>query len=239
VKEYDLNGMVIKQIPDSVDPPRLSPALIEAITQIVFGVTTTISPCDVIFIFGGSHPGLWEKGAEAYFKDLGRDIIATGGYNLKAYANQSKRDTVKTESERIRRELIRSGVPDKNIFIETRSTNSYENVRFAQEVYDFKSVSSILVVCKSYAVGRQIRTLKAQFASVVNIIPFPFDTYLGGDGRFVTKDNWMIFTETRAYIFANLLKIYSYGQKGYIVPIENLSDELSAKIEESIIYLPN
>jgi hypothetical protein len=37
--------------------------IIEEITRIVFEEADEkiIRPCDVIFVFGGSHPGLWEK----------------------------------------------------------------------------------------------------------------------------------------------------------------------------------
>ena len=38
----------------------------------------------------------------------------------------------------------------------------------------------------------------------------------------------MDFQESQAYMFANLLKIVQYGQAGHWVPVDDLSDELSA-----------
>jgi uncharacterized SAM-binding protein YcdF (DUF218 family) len=223
--------MVTKHIPYYVDPPLLSPSLIEEITNIIFGEPGAPRPCDVIFIFGGSHPGLWENGSEAYFKGLGKDIIATGGYKPTALRHASWQDDQRPESEVIRRELIRLGVPEESIYIETKSTNTYENVRLALEIYDFDCVSSVLAICKSYAVGRQVRTLKAQLDPDVQIIPYPFDTHLGGDGPFVTRENWMDYQKGRAYMFANLLKIHHYGQAGHLVPVIGLSDELGTILQ--------
>ena len=223
--------MALKQIPYYVDPPSLSPALIEKITSILFGAPIAPKPCDLIFIFGGSHPGLWENGAKAYFDGLGKDIIATGGYKSTALRHHSWQDGHRPESEVIRRELIRLGVPEENIYIEAKSTNTYENVHFALEIYDFDRVSSVLAICKSYAVGRQTRTLQAQLGSDVEIIPYPFDTHLGGNGPFITRETWMDYQKGRAYMFANLLKIYQYGQVGHLVPVTGLSDELKEIVQ--------
>ena len=220
----------MKRIPEDIDPPTLSPPLIEEIAGIIFGEPVSAKPCDIIFIFGGSHPGLWEKGAEAYFNGLGRDIIVTGGYKPTALRHFSWRDGATPESDVIKRELFPLGVPEDRIYTESMSTNTYENVRFALEVYDFSAVSSILAVCKSYAVGRQIRTLQAQLNADVEIIPYPFDTHLGGDGPFITRENWANFPESRAYMFANVLKMHQYGQKGHLVPVECMSEELKAMV---------
>lgn len=219
-------------IPYFVEPPALTPALVEEITQIIFGEPVKPEPCDIIFIFGGSYPGLWERGAEAYFKGLGSPIIATGGHKPTALRHHAWRDGVTPEAEVIRRELIRLGVPEGKILFENRSTNTYENVTFAREVYDFSGVSSILAVCKSLAVGRQTRTLKAQVAPNVRVIPYTFDVQPNPDGPTITRTNWMEFPESRQFIFANVLKIHQYGRARHLVPLENVSAALRALIRE-------
>jgi uncharacterized SAM-binding protein YcdF (DUF218 family) len=175
---------------------------------------------------------LWENGAKAYCKGLGQDIIATGGFKPDALRHHSWQDKETPESEVIRRELIKLDVPEENIYIETQSTNTYENVRFSLGIYDFKRVSSVLAICKSYAVGRQIRTLKAQLDSETEVVPYPFDTHLGGDGPFITEENWVEYPEAQAYMFANVLKMHQYGQAGHLVPIEKMSDELKTMVQE-------
>ena len=224
--------MTLIPIPYYVDSPSLSPSLIEEITTIIFGKPATIEPCDIIFIFGGSHPGLWDNAAEAYFKGLGHDIIVTGGYKQDALRHHSWKEGKTPESVVIRQELIQLGVPEGRIYTEQRSTNTYENVRFAMQVYDFNTVSSILAICKSYAVGRQTRTLQAQCETRIKIIPYAFDTHLGGDGPWITRENWSDFQEGRAYMFANVLKIHQYGQAGHVAPVESMSDQLSAIVQD-------
>ena len=64
-----------------------------------------------------------------------------------------------------------------------------------------------MAVCKSYAAGRQIRTLQAQLDPVAEIISFPFGLKLGGDGPLIKRENWKMFPESLAYVYVNLLKI--------------------------------
>lgn len=223
--------------PSHLDFSGLSPALIAEITEVLFG--PSLEPefyqkeearCDVIFVFGGSHPGLWEKAAEAYWRGLGREIIVTGGHKINALGHPTRADGDAPEAQVIRRELIRLGVPAERTFCEDRSTNTLENVLFAQQVYDFSRLFSILAVCKSYAVGRQVRTLRWHVDRRVRIIPYPFNTHIGGNGPFVTRQTWMNFPEARTYLLDNLLKIDRYGRQGHLEPAV-LSPELTAWVK--------
>jgi len=120
--------MNLKSIPYYVDPPWLSPSLIEEITKIIFGEPVEPKPCDLIFIFGGSHPGLWKNGAEAYFKGYGQNVVVTGGYKQDAIRHHTWMHGQTPESEVIGRELIQLGVPEEIIYTKTWSTNTCENV---------------------------------------------------------------------------------------------------------------
>ena len=221
-----------KPIPYYVKPLELRPSVIDEITRMVFGEPVSPERCDLIFVFGGSHPGLWETAADAFFRGLGRIVMATGGYKPTASRHFTWADGCTPESHVIRRELIRHGVPEDLIFYEDRSTNTLENVLFAQEVYDFSGVERILAVCKSYGVGRQCRTLSRHVQQHVKIIPYPFDTHIGGDGPFVTRENWMDFEKSVSYIFAQVLKIYQYGKMGHLDPVTHMSDALKKLVLE-------
>lgn len=134
---------------------KMTPALIQEITTIVFDYPSPpIQPSDVIFIFGGSHPGLWQTAAEAYHKGLGRDIVITGGRKPGVQHHYTWVDGDTPEAQVILRELVKLSVPESIIFYEDKSTNSLDNVLFAKEIYDFSRVRRILVVCKNYGVGR-------------------------------------------------------------------------------------
>jgi len=215
--------------------PDLTPDLVDEISEIVFGPTAPApspEPCDIIFVFGGSHPGLWEKAAEAYFAGLGKEIIVTGGYRRTAQRHSSWTYGTTPEAHVIRRKLIELGVPKEIISYEDRSTNTLENVLFALQAYDFSQVDSILAVCKCYAVGRQCRTLQQHVNQDVKVIPYAFDTTISSTDVFVTRQTWMNNELSRGFILLQLSKIIHYGRLGHLKPVENLSQRLSALVKE-------
>ena len=209
----------------------LSAELIHEITAIVFDYTAQpIQPCDIIFIFGGSHPGLWETAARAYHNGLGKAIIATGGSKPGVHHHYTWVDGSTPESHVIKRELIKQAVPENCIYCEDKSTNTLENVLCAKEVYDFSEVSSILAVCKNYGVGRQCRTLRLHMDRDIKVIPYPFDTE-AGDGPFITRHTWMNYEKSKALVFAQAAKIYQYGKLGHLEPVEYISPSLEELIK--------
>lgn len=225
-------------IPNTVKPPSLSAALIDEITEIVFGSPGPARPCDLIFIFGGSHPGLWVAGAEAYHAGLGPKILATGGYKATAVRHHTWQHGARPEAWVIRDELIARGVPEQQIIVEDRSTNSLENVLFAQELVDFTTLTSILVVCRAHGVGRQCRTLRRHIDPAITICAYPFATNVGREGAPITRENWMTMEDSLGGIFSNFLKIIKYGRKGDIEPFTHISDELLAVVNEWLESVP-
>jgi hypothetical protein len=207
----------------------LSTDLIDEITVIVFGSIVEPSACDVIFIFGGSAPGLWQKGAEAYLQGLGRHIVVTGGYKP-GYVRPDW-PTGTREAHVICRELIKLGVSEPDLFYEDRSTNTLENVLFAKGVYDFTLVNRVLAVCKCYGAGRQCRTLKWNLHAGVQVVPYTMDAHMRGEGPLITRDTWAAHEQTRAFILEQAAKICLYGQRGHLEPITYLSPTLKAIID--------
>lgn len=205
----------------------LAPDLIQEITAIVFDYPSPpLQPCDIIFVFGGSHPGLWETAAQAYHAGLGKVIIATGGHKPGVKYHRTWMDGVTPEAHVIKRELMRLGVPGGCVVCEDRSTNSLENVLFAKEIYDFSTVNSILVVCKNYGVGRQCRTLRQHRERSVALVPYSFDAEAGSDGPYITRGTWMNYPEGRALVLSQLVKMYRYGKLGHLEPVGAMSPDL-------------
>jgi uncharacterized SAM-binding protein YcdF (DUF218 family) len=203
--------------------------LLDEITEIVFGspITSPPPPCDLIFIFGGSHPGLWQTAAQAYHQGLGKVILATGGHKPGVKHHYTWSDGETPEAYVIRRELVKLGVPEKAILCEDRSTNTLENVFFAKEVFDFSTIASILAICKNYGLGRQCRTLRQQMACRIQIFPYPFDAEAGSRGPLITRHTWMEHEKGREVVLTQLAKIIRYGQRGHLEPVENLSPALA------------
>lgn len=226
---------MINEIASGIASKNISPKLLDEITNIVFEESqeTPLLPCDVIFVFGGSHPGLWEWAAEAYFRGLGKNIIVTGGNKPNVKHHYTWKDGSTPEALVLRRELIRLHVPEDVIYFEDRSTNSLENVLYAHEVFDLNKVRRILAVCKNYGAGRQCRTLRKQVSENIKVVPYPFVTNAGSDGPVITRLNWMNHDQTRELVIREFIKIYTYGQLGHLEAVEDISSPLRELINVS------
>ncbi len=208
--------------------PKLDDLIVNEISDIIFGtdeLQQPTAPCDVIFIFGGVDPGLWSTALNAYHSGLASYVVATGGRGARTP------DGV-IESKLIRERLIEGGVPKEKITIESSSTNSYENVTFAMEVFDFSKVQKILMVCTSRGIGRQSRTLK-QHLKNVTVVPHSFDSSIPGLEAPLTRENWRLSEHSRNYIWGQVLRIHVYGLLGHLQALEGISSELSALIQSS------
>lgn len=207
-------------IPRFPETPPLSDAQVSALTRIVFlDPPGEPEACDLIFVFGGTHAALWRAAAEAYDRGLGPRLLLTGGVNPRGTHGGARENAGKVPEARfLAGKLIEAGVPENRLILEERSTNTLENVLFAREVFDFESVGSVLLVCKSYAAGRKYRTLRRHLLAGVRIVPYPFDT-TGRDGQLITRENWMESAEGRARVYGEYLRIVTYGARGEIEPL--------------------
>ncbi|SNU91024.1 DUF218 domain [Streptococcus merionis] len=177
-------------------------------------------PCDVLFIFSGTHPGHWEKAIEAYQKGYAKTIIVTGGRSLTGTAHPDWQG--ETEAGVIINHLIAAGIPSSSIVAEKQSTNTLENVLYAKKIFDFDAIKSLMFICKSHATGRQWRTLTKHLPQHIPMIPYTFDTAY--QETTITRDNWM--TTGRSRVWGEYPRICHYGEKGDITP---LSERLHTK----------
>lgn len=196
---------------------------IEQLTNIVFGKKDELlhnQKFDCIFVFGGSHPGIWKTTLEAYRKRLSNRVILTGGVKPNVIRHSSWDQGNRSEASVIKEQLVKEGVPEEIILKEERSTNSLENILFARDLLDFNQIKSVLFVCKSFAIGRQFRTLRKNLPSHLEFSSYSFDTQLRSE-RLVTRDNWVEDEESCSFIYGEYLRIYHYGQKGDIEPLDS------------------
>lgn len=205
-------------IPKTPEVPDLTNEEIAFLTWVTFGEELKPEKSDVLFLFSGTHPGHWEKTIEAFHKGYINKIIVTGGKSLTGVPHPEWMHKDATESKIITQHLIDAGIPNNCIISENKSTNSLENVIYAKEVFDFKTVNKIMVVCKSHATGRQIRTLSKHIPSHMQYIPNTFDTFYNNIR--VGRDNWMKSDEGKSRVWGEYLRILHYGEKGDILKLE-------------------
>jgi uncharacterized SAM-binding protein YcdF (DUF218 family) len=220
----------MKMISRFPDTPDFTDEQIQELTRIVFLEPTEPQKCDIIFVFGGTHPSLWEYAYKAYQEQLGKVVLATGGSARPKYRNSSWVYDDVPESHLIVERLTELGVPPGDILFEDRSTNSLENVLYAREILDFNSISSILFVCKCYGAGRQYRTLKQNIPAHIMLCPYPFDAKIVDRDILVTRDKWMNNEVSRSFVFSAYLRILYYGNRGDILPLEKPIEGLERRI---------
>lgn len=193
---------------------------VEFLTELTFGMNIKPNVCDALFIFSGTHSGHWEKAIEAYEKGYIQKIVVTGGRSLTGIphpeweGNQYKEYS---EADVIISYLQKAGIPNHEIAYEDQSTNSLENVLYAKEVFDFSSVKSLMVVCKSHVAGRQLRTLMKHLPEEIEYIPYTFPTIYSGIE--VNRNNWMNSDIGKKRVWGEYLRIKKYGEMGHLKPV--------------------
>jgi uncharacterized SAM-binding protein YcdF (DUF218 family) len=203
--------------------PLLTEDQIALLTRIVFLDPVDPVPCDLIYIFGGTHPGAWETGAKAYHSGLGARIFVTGGISATPkmpHTSWVGKERLIPQCQRIAGHLIRLGVPEHVISCDDQPSNTYEEslaVRAITETHP--DIRSILFISKCFGAGRQYRTLKKQLAGHITLIPYPFETN-PGEGDPVTRENWMLTPSGRVIVLAEYQRICTYAYWGHVVPVD-------------------
>ena len=92
-----------------------------------------------------------ESALEAYESGLSRNIIVTGGRG---------RDEPTTEAEAMRDWFVKKGVPENRVFLEPKSTDTWENLGNAHEIMRRNGWKSAIVVTSDYHLERSLWTAR-------------------------------------------------------------------------------
>lgn len=210
------------RIPKYPEVPPLIEKQIQQLTRIVFleeELNSFPQKADLIFVFGGSHPGCWQTAYQAYQAGLADKILLTGGVKPFVIRHPTWTYGNTAEAQVMKMKLQELGVPEKLIIVEDQSTNTLENVLFAKGIFNFQTISNIVFISKSFGAGRGYRTLKKHLPSNIQLTPYPFPTTLRSN-QMVTRHNWMHDPESRSFVYGEYLRMLEYGEKGDIIPLE-------------------
>jgi uncharacterized SAM-binding protein YcdF (DUF218 family) len=201
-------------------PPlqHLSESQIVALTEIVFGPDCPTTQADIGFVFGGSHPGLWKTSIHAFRSHLIPRFIVTGCGIGRKHKHPDWFYGETPEARVIANKMIEAGVPEGVITIEDKSNNSLENVLFGIQHIDLTAISTILAISKSYATGRQLRTLRRHLLKDIHIqtLSFPADI---ADVNSVDRNNWARHPISIRFVLGEYSRNIRYGEQGDIVPV--------------------
>lgn len=146
-------------------------------------------------------------GVELLKKGKGQFILITGGSGLIL-------GTGEREAIQLKRWLIRQGIPEEKIIVESESRNTAENAMFTKRILEKQGRKKVLLVTSAFHMYRS--HLIFQKAGL-DTVPFPVDfrayrIFPGPEAFFPTPQAMLHST----YVIKEYLGILAYWWKGYI-----------------------
>lgn len=119
-----------------------------------------LRPADAIFVLCSLDTRVAERGAQLFLSGYGDYLIFSGGVG-KLTADRFTRPEAEVFADIARK----MGVPDDKIIVESRSTNTGENVRFTYDLLRHRGLQprSFILVQKPYMIRRTYATFKKQW----------------------------------------------------------------------------
>lgn len=166
-------------------------------------------PSDIGFVFGTRH-GVRE------FCEASHTLWQQGMFNRLLVSGGATRGMPKAEAEVIGEQLVKLGVPESALILETAATNTGENVRFGRaklaEVLDVSAIRSVVVIGKICAARRYLMTLERHWPGLrMSVCPV---NYFG-----VPAERWYEHDDFRARVLSEFDKIPRYVTEGFITEI--------------------
>jgi uncharacterized SAM-binding protein YcdF (DUF218 family) len=178
---------------------------------------------DVIFVLCSHDTAVAERGAALYLEGWAPLLVYSGGLGV-----ITKNLWSEPEAELFAKVAREMGVPDERILVETRSTNTGENVRFTRELLAGRGVEprSLILVQKPYMERRTYATFKNYWPEPSVLVTSPqvsFEEYLRNySNRALTEDDVV------GIMVGDLQRVRVYPEKGFQIPQEIPADVWAA-----------
>ncbi|MDW1575420.1 YdcF family protein [Vibrio sp. Vb2880] len=167
-----------------------------------------LKPADCLFVMCSNDVRVAEHAAKLYHQKLAPFIVFSGGEGRFTDGLFEK-----SEAETFAEIAKLSGVPSEAILLETKSTNSGENVRFTEQRLkeEGKQCSSFILVQKPFMERRAIATFEKQWQSPytqlqVSSAALPFFEYINED---------MPLMMVLEALMEDFSRVKSYPEKGF------------------------
>ncbi|NUM25263.1 MAG: YdcF family protein [Candidatus Buchananbacteria bacterium] len=169
-----------------------------------------LAKADAILALGSHDIRVAEYAADLFLKNYAPTMIFSGGLG------KLTKDWTKTEAEIFSDVAIQKGVPAKEVLLETKSSNTGENILFTKQLLENKNLKfkKIIVVHKPYMERRTYATFKKVWPDQEIIVSSPdisFENYL---------DHARSRQETISVMVRDLEKIKTYAELGFQIEQE-------------------
>jgi uncharacterized SAM-binding protein YcdF (DUF218 family) len=178
---------------------------------------------DVIFVLCSHDTAVAERGAQLYLEEWAPLLVYSGGLG-----GITKNLWSEPEAELFASIARGMGVPDSAILVETRSTNTGENVRFTKKLLAERGLEPqrLILVQKPYMERRTYATFKNYWPEPRVFVTSPqvsFEEYLKSySNRALTADDVV------GIMVGDLQRIRLYPEKGFQIPQEIPADVWAA-----------
>jgi uncharacterized SAM-binding protein YcdF (DUF218 family) len=178
---------------------------------------------DVILVLCSHDTAVAERGAQVYREGWAPLLVFSGGLGV-----ITKNLWSAPEAELFAEIARRMGVPDERILVESRSTNTGENVRFTRKLLAARGLEpqSLILVQKPYMERRTFATVKNYWPGPRVVVTSPqvsFEEYLESySNRALTEDDVV------GIMVGDLQRVRLYPEKGFQIPQEIPADVWAA-----------
>ena len=165
-----------------------------------------LEKADAIFVLGSSDKRVAKRGTELFLKNWAPLLIFSGGSG-----RITRKDWNKSEAEVFADIALKMGVSREKMLLETRSTNTGENITFTKKLLKEKGLdlNKFILVQKPYMERRAWATFKKQWPEKEVIVTSPNISYKNYPYGEKTKE------EMIHILVADLQRIKIYSEKGF------------------------
>ncbi len=187
-----------------------------------------IEKSDAILVLCSHDKRVAERAAQLFLEDWAPLLIFSGGLG-----SITRTFWTEPEADQFAAIAIRMGVPQENILIENRSTNTGENLRFTRQLLFEKGIDpqKFIVVQKPYMERRSFATFRKMWPQKEVTVTSPqaaFDEYLDS-----YANEELSADEVISIMVGDLQRIKVYAEKGYQIQQE-IPPEVWSAYEELV-----
>ena len=185
-------------------------------------VNHVLEPADCILALGSHDLRVAERAADLYLEGYASILILSGGLG-----NFTKGLWTKSEADLFAEVAVKKGVPERDILIENKSSNTGENILFTQLLLKEKGLDPkrFIVVQKPYMERRSLATFKKHWPEKELMVTSPqisFEDYSNEEIPMERVINIMV---------GDLQRILLYPEKGFQIYQEIPADVWQANEE--------
>ncbi len=178
-----------------------------------------LQKADAIVVLGSHDTRVAERGAELFLEGWAPLLVCSGHLG-----SLTSGIWTRSEAEVFAEIAVGRGVPRERILLESRSTNTGENVDFTRQLLTQQGLTPrrMIAVQKPYMERRTLATFASRWPELEVLVTSPqvdFDEYATGE---IDRD------EVIHIMVGDLQRLIVYGQKGWSAPQEIPAEVMAA-----------